>query len=199
MNYIFNGYSDSKGGRVPVGINTAWKGWSSIPYKDADLDIKFNVNYKKTTGLGDTNYKDGAPVGDIVKYGQDYKYANAIPLTGSQPVYTVTVTDNKTKMQVGADLITTMQFKTVGALFVRGTVSIHKDGLANDENIWFQSGDANMPALVTTKPKGPNVWIQHVASKALATNTDCTNSSPNYNNIPPANPSGAAFECNLHR
>jgi|GEM_PF-6015770 len=162
---------------INAGIQPTWATCSTVRrYSDSDMNVTFVVKYK-TWSLqgGDINYPNDPLYhpDQVVRYGQDYQYAAAPKPVGTQPVYTVTVTDNKTGAQSQADIISTLGFMQLGALFVKGTVTVAKKGLCSDEIISFVSGSygdpytSNIkPALVTASLSSA-CWIQHAITSIL--------------------------------
>jgi type II secretory pathway pseudopilin PulG len=142
----------------------AWQagGTNGITYTDRDIDVKMFIKYKIEDNInynGTETYAD-----EVVRYGQDYNFAGAKKAIGKQPVYTLTVVDNRTGIRSDTDLLAALGFKTPAAIFVKGKVKMYKWGNASQERIEVTSGTGT-PALATTLSQSTtNVFIQTVAS-----------------------------------
>ena len=178
----------AKTGFLPPAILSNWSTFHRpIKYTDNDMNVQYTIKYKSTVvnGLPDNvNYYTGtSPHGDNwVRYGKDYQYLLA-KAVGTQAVYTVTVTDNKTGAQSTADLVTSPGFIEAGAVFVKGNVYAMKEGLGTDERIELMCTDGSMPALATAS--GSTIYIQNIQSKTTYNSDLC--------------PSGSATRGNLNR
>ena len=99
-----------------------------------------------------------------MRYGKDYNYQGAQKNIGKQPVYTVTFADNRTGVKGEADLVSTIGFRKVAAIYVKGKIRMTKNPYATEEMIEVTSG-AGTPALATTKSNdGTNVFIQRAVA-----------------------------------
>ena len=140
----------------------AWQagGTNGIAYTDKDIDIKMFIKYKMEDNIhynGSETYAD-----EVVRYGQDYNYAGAKKAIGKQPVYTLTVVDNRTGTRSETDLLAALGFRTPAAIFVKGKVLMNKWGNATQERIEVTAGTGT-PALATTlSQSSTNVFIQSV-------------------------------------
>ena len=180
-----------KTGFLPVAILSNWSTFHRpIKYTDNDINVQYTIKYKRQDNV---NYYTGAaPHSDPwVRYGADYQYASAPKLVGTQAVYTVTVTDNKTGAQSTADLVTAPGFVQAGAVFVMGNVYAMKFGLATDERIELVSTTPSLPAI--TVCSGSTVYIQNIQSKTTYNNSPCSGTPSRGNdnrqytmNAPPA-------------
>jgi hypothetical protein len=159
-------FGDEPSLNLPIGIDDTWPGTGDIVYRDGDLDVTLNINYKLEDSIN-YNVIEGYP-DEVVRYGQDYNYAGAQKLIGKQPVYTVSLVDNRTGTRAEADLISQLGFKTPAAIFPMGDTQIlmRKNPWGTEEMIEITSG-AGTPALATTLGPG-SVLIQHAVS------TSCT-------------------------
>jgi len=159
MAMIFNNHAQMS---LPININAGWSGSGDVIYQDGDMDVTVSAAYK----LEDTiNYNDGESYADeIVRYGRDYNYGNAMRNTGRQPVYTVTMADNVTGGRAQADVIAALGYQTPSALFVKGQVNIRRDNWVTEETIEITS-DGSRPALATAVDAG-QVFIQRAVATA---------------------------------
>lgn len=165
-------------GFLPVAILSNWSTFHRpIKYTDNDIDVQYTVKYKRQDNV---NYYTGTSphADDWVRYGKDYQYASALKSVGSQAVYTVTVTDNKTGAQSTADMVSSPGFIKAGAVFVKGNVYAMKEGLGTDERIELVSNTPSMPAI--TVCSGSIVYIQNVQSKTTNTYKECANGMAGY-------------------
>ncbi len=163
-------------GFLPVAILSNWSTFHRpIKYTDNNINVQYTIKYKSTVGEN-VNYFTAAsgetPHSDHwVRYGGDYQYGSAPKQQGTQAVYTVTVTDNKTGAQSTADLVTAPGFIKAGAVFVKGSVYAYKDGLGTDERIELVSNTPSMPALTTVS--GSTVYVQNIQSKTTYGGNPC--------------------------
>jgi hypothetical protein len=155
--------------QLPVGIDTSGTWPKTITYQDGDLDLDISINYKTEDSI---NYNTTEGYADeVVRYGQDYKYASAQKAIGKQPVYTILArevigSDGGTPVygaRAEADIISQLGFKTPAAIFADGTVDMMKNPYATEERIQVTSGPGT-PVLATTRPSS-DVFIQHAVSK----------------------------------
>jgi hypothetical protein len=158
-------FSDDPLLQLPINIDGSWTGSGDIVYQDTALDVTLSVVYKQEDTI---NYNAAETFPDeVVRYGQDYNYAGAHKAIGKQPVYTVTLTDNKTGLKAEADIISQLGFKTPGAIFVRGgansSIEMKKNPYATEEKIEVTSG-AGTPALATVLD-ATDVFIQHAVAR----------------------------------
>ncbi len=180
-----------KTGFLPVAILSNWSTFHRpIKYTDNDINVQYTIKYKRQDNV---NYYTGTtPHSDPwVRYGADYQYASAPKAVGTQAVYTVTVTDNKTGAQSTADLVTAPGFVQAGAVFVMGNVYAMKFGLATDERIELVSTTPSLPAI--TVCSGSTVYIQNITSKTTYNDSPCSGTPSRGNdnrqytmNAPPA-------------
>jgi hypothetical protein len=169
-------FSDDPLLQLPINIDGSWTGSGDIVYQDTNLDVTLSVAYKPENTI---NYNATETFADeVVRYGQDYNYAGALKALGKQPVYTVTLIDNKTGLKAEADIISQLGFRTPAAIFVRGgansTIDMMKNPYATEEKIEVTSGEG-APALATVLD-ATDVFIQH----ALTTYVHSTSGNNMY-------------------
>ncbi|MHB8835770.1 MAG: pilus assembly PilX N-terminal domain-containing protein [Candidatus Methylomirabilia bacterium] len=193
---------------IPATADAA-KNWSKVvAYSDPDIDVTCTLKYKLEDNI---NYYVKTPrpadrVDLVVRYGKDYNYAQAQKDQGKQPVYTAVVTDAKTDAKAEADLISTLGFRTPGAIFTRGKAKMNKHGNAAQERQEITSGmdspGVGKPALATKLSKSSaNVFIQH-AKTVHGSATPNRAAAYNHNDLShpaaAADPWGRLTSCYTH-
>jgi hypothetical protein len=172
---------------VPTdGTAATWH--TDVTYADADLSIAMSIKYKQEDTI---NFNTSETYADeVVRYGQDYNYQQARAI-GKQAVYSVTASDARTGTKVEGDLISTIGFKTPGALYVGGTAHAQSYMWSTEEKVEVTAG-AGTPALATSSTAA-NITLETVrestctglmpAAGATTAYYNAANSSGGGNNI----------------
>lgn len=121
--------------------------WSqTVNYDDGEMQMAMTIRYKQEDNINFNTTETYAD--EVVRYGKDYNFNKALKLIGKQPVYSVTVSESRTGTKAEADLISSIGFRTPGALFVQGAIKMYKYYYVTDESIEITSA-SDTPAVAT--------------------------------------------------
>lgn len=124
--------------------------WSqTVTYNDGDMRMTMTIKYKQEDNIT-FNTAETYP-DEVVRYGKDYNFGQALKLVGKQPVYTVIVTEANSGIKAEADLISSIGFRTPGSLFVQGKIKMYKYYYVTDETIEITSAPGT-PAVASAAP-----------------------------------------------
>jgi len=142
--------------------------WSqTVNYNDNDMKMTMTIKYKQEDNV---NFNTAETYPDeVVRYGKDYNFAQALKLNGKQPIYSVTVSETNTGTKAEADLISSIGFRTPGALFVQGALKMYKYYYVTDESIEITSAPGT-PAVASASAVA-NITIEKVKEAQTITAT----------------------------